>query len=94
VYAKLLLLPPTVNGFWPLTSQAFCRQVASFKPRIWRDAMPLVDLLRGVLLYLLDQTESGVKLAYEYALRDALAAQEEDRKAVRAQVNGRTGVTG
>ncbi len=110
--------------------QDFSRHVAGFKPRVWKDALPLVDLLRGVLLYLLGHMEEGVKvrarhvhaartsasdaprqegdgifrmqghstrrlvrppphscaqLAREYATRDALAAQEADRKLVREQ---------
>lgn len=42
--------------------------------------MPLVDLLRGCLKYLLDHMEQGQKLAHEYALRDALkkVANEKD----------------
>lgn len=33
--------------------------MATFRPRTWRDAFPLVDLLRGVLLYLLSQLKAG-----------------------------------
>ncbi|GFH07169.1 radial spoke protein 17, partial [Haematococcus lacustris] len=39
---------------------AFVRSVASFSARTWKDALPLVDLLRGVLLYLLGQMQAGM----------------------------------
>ena len=30
-------------------SQAFCRSVATFRARTWKDALPLVDLLRSAV---------------------------------------------
>jgi hypothetical protein len=41
--------------------------VAGLRARTWKDAFPLADVLRGVLLYLLSQISKGQQLAVEYA---------------------------
>eukprot|EP00798_Chlamydomonas_sp_ICE-L_P015746 gene15746-21868_t len=59
---------------------AFCRSVATFQARTWKDAFPLVDLLRGLLLYMIDQTMKGQKIFEERARRnhaEALKAESE-----------------
>ncbi|KAL6759926.1 radial spoke protein 17 [Haematococcus lacustris] len=63
---------------------AFVRSVASFSARTWKDALPLVDLLRGVLLYLLGQMQAGMAVMREYALRDALASMAAEREQLTA----------
>ena len=40
--------------------QRFCHSVAGLKARTWKDAFPLTDVLRGVLLYLLSQVRGSV----------------------------------
>lgn len=48
------LLTHPLGAAEPLPAlQRFCRSVITFKARTWKDAFPLVDLLRGVLQYLL-----------------------------------------
>jgi len=64
---------------------AFCRSVYTFKARTWKDAMPLVDLLRGCLKYLLEHMQQGQKLAHEYALRDALKRLDDERDRLQAE---------
>ncbi|MEW5311787.1 MAG: hypothetical protein WDW38_003473 [Sanguina aurantia] len=49
---------------------AFCRNVATFGARTWKDAFPLVDLLRGLLLFLLRHMVLGQKIAEAKAQRD------------------------
>lgn len=39
-----------------------------------------MDLLRGLLSYLLNQMDNGQRLAYEYAKRDAQRLVEEEKK--------------
>lgn len=50
--------------------QAFCRSVVTFRARTWKDAMPLVDLLRGVLMHLLNHYTLGAALLKEQAKKD------------------------
>ncbi|KAF5835132.1 hypothetical protein DUNSADRAFT_7851 [Dunaliella salina] len=47
--------------------------------------MPLVDLLRGCLKYLLEHMQQGLKLAHEYALRDALKRLDDVRNKLQAE---------
>lgn len=54
-------------------AQAFCHSVATFRSRTWKDALPLVDLLRGVLLYLLQHYTWGAALLKERAVKDVSA---------------------
>lgn len=54
----------------PFSIQDFCRSVATFRARTWKDAMPLVDLLRGVLMHLLNHYTLGAALLKEQAKKD------------------------
>lgn len=47
--------------------------MATFRSRTWKDALPLVDLLRGVLLYLLQHYTWGAALLKERAAKDVSA---------------------
>ncbi|KXZ54725.1 hypothetical protein GPECTOR_4g793 [Gonium pectorale] len=63
---------------------AFCRSVTTFRARTWKDAMPLVDLLRGVLLHLLNHYTLGAALLKEQAKKDADAALAAEKAALKA----------
>ncbi|KAG2442229.1 hypothetical protein HYH02_009713 [Chlamydomonas schloesseri] len=63
---------------------AFCRSVATFRARTWKDALPLVDLLRGVLMHLLNHYTWGAALVREQAKKDAEAALAAEKKALKA----------
>ncbi|EFJ47174.1 radial spoke protein 17 [Volvox carteri f. nagariensis] len=63
---------------------AFCRSVTTFRARTWKDAMPLVDLLRGVLLHLLNHYTLGAVLLKEQAKKDAEAALASEKNALKA----------
>ncbi|GLC34334.1 hypothetical protein PLESTB_000741100 [Pleodorina starrii] len=66
---------------------AFCRSVATFRARTWKDAMPLVDLLRGVLLHFLNHYTLGAALLKEQAKKDAEAALASEKNALKAWYN-------
>ncbi|GIL53450.1 hypothetical protein Vafri_9052 [Volvox africanus] len=63
---------------------AFCRSVATFRARTWKDALPLVDLLRGVLLHLVNHYTLGAALLKEQAKKDAEAALASEKNALKA----------
>lgn len=51
-------------------TQAFARSVATLRARTWKDAFPLVELLRGVLLYLLRHYKWGAEFIKAQARKE------------------------
>lgn len=67
---------------------AFCRSVATFRACTWEDAMPLVDLLRGLLDYLLQHYAWGAALLRETAKKEAEAGVQAEKASLREWYQG------
>ncbi|GAX85199.1 hypothetical protein CEUSTIGMA_g12618.t1 [Chlamydomonas eustigma] len=63
----------------------FCTSAATLRARTWKDAFPLADLLRGLLLYLLSQMSKGQQLAVEYANMEAIKRVEALRQQLKQE---------
>ncbi len=57
----------------------------SLQARTWKDAFPLCDLLRGLILYLLSQMTKGQQLAVEQAMKESMRAVEETTRRLGAE---------